>query len=199
MFNYLNGIVAELSPNQAVIDCGGLGFQLNTSTYTAGSLKTGEKAKLYTFVHIREDLFDIYGFSTKNEKHLFELLIGVSGVGPKAAISILSCGTPEMLAMAVITGDERAITAAPGVGKKIAQRVILELKDKLAKETNEISFSGVGTAAPMAGGGERGEAAAALAALGYGSAEIGAVLKKLDTEGQSVEQIIKAALRQMMR
>ena len=199
MFNYLNGIVAELSPNQAVIDCGGLGFQLNTSAYTAGSLKTGEKAKLFTFVHIREDLFDIYGFSTKSEKHLFELLIGVSGVGPKAAISILSCGTPEQLAMAVITGDERAITAAPGVGKKIAQRVILELKDKLAKETDEISFSGGAGPVPMAGGGERGEAAAALAALGYGSAEISAVLKKLDTEGLSVEQIIKAALRQMMR
>ena len=200
MFNYISGTVEELAPNMAVIDCGGVGFQINTSTYTVGSLKTGERAKLYTYVYIREDLFEIYGFSTRNEKRCFELLIGVSGVGPKAAVSILSVGTPENLIMAIVTGDEKAITAAPGVGKKIAQRVILELKDKLAKETDSVSFSGAPVpSAPVGIGGKRNDAAAALAVLGYGTAEINAALKKIDVENLSTEEIIKAALRQMMQ
>lgn len=197
MFNYISGTVEELAPNLAVVDCGGVGFQVNTSSYSVGTLKTGERAKLYTYVYIREDLFEIYGFSTKSEKHLFELLIGVSGVGPKAAVSILSTGAPEQLVLAIVSGDEKSITAANGVGKKIAQRVILELKDKLAKETDEISFSGGGAAiAPVSDGGKRGDAAAALAALGYGGAEINAALKKIDAEALTTEEIIKAALRQ---
>lgn len=198
MFNYISGTVEELAPNMAVLDCGGLGFQLNTSAYTAGSLKLGEKAKLFTYVYIREDLFEIYGFSSRSEKRCFELLIGVSGVGPKAAISILSTGTPESLMMSILNGNEKAIMAAQGVGKKIAQRVILELKDKLAKETNAIDFSGVPAPAPMVSpGGKRGDAAAALAVLGYGTAEINAALKNIDTDALETGEIVKAALRQM--
>ena len=140
MFHYINGLVAELLPNLAVIDCGGVGFAVNTSAYTVSQLKTGEKAKLYTFVYIREDCMDIYGFASKSEKHCFEMLIGVSGVGPKAAIAILSSSAPENLVMNIVSGNEKALTAAPGIGKKIAQRIILELKDKLAKETAEISL-----------------------------------------------------------
>ena len=200
MFNYISGTVEELGPNLAVIDCGGVGFQINTSAYTAGSLRMGERAKLYAYVHIREDLFDIYGFSTKSEKRCFELLIGVSGVGPKAAVSILSTGTPESFVMAVVTGDERAITAAPGVGKKIAQRVILELKDKLGKDINAVDFSGGPAPMPAAGeGGARSEAAAALAVLGYAPAEINAALKKIDVTDMSTEAIIKAVLKQMVK
>ena len=201
MFNYINGTVAEVAPNLAVLDCGGVGFQLNVSNYTAGALKTGERAKLLTYVYIREDIFEIYGFSSKTEKRCFELLLGVSGVGPKAALSILSVAPPESLILSIVSGDEKAIMAAQGVGKKIAQRVILELKDKLAKETTEISFSGGAAPAPFAvgEGGARGDAAAALAVLGYGAAEINAALKKLDTDGMETGEIVKAALRQMMK
>ena len=120
MFHYINGVVSELYPNLAVIDCGGVGFEINTSAYTLRMLKAGEKAKLYTYVHIREDAFEIYGFSGKSEKRCFEMLLGVSGVGPKAALSILSVSSPENLIMSIVSGNERAITAAAGVGKKIA-------------------------------------------------------------------------------
>ena len=201
MFNYIKGTVEELGPNMAVLESGGIGFQLNVSAYTVGTLKTGTPAKLYTYVYIREDLFELYGFSGKSEKRCFELLLSVSGVGPKAALAILSLAPPENLIMSILAGDEKAIMAAQGVGKKIAQRIILELKDKLAKETGELSFSGgAALAAPPPGlGDSRGEAAAALAVLGYGSAEISAALKQIDTEGMSTEQIVKAALRQMLR
>ena len=200
MFNYISGVAAELLPSAAVIDCGGVGFHINTSAYTLSQLRAGEKAKLYTYVHIREDIFEIYGFFTKSEKHCFEMLLGVSGVGPRAAVSILSVLTPENLVMAIISEDEKAIVAAPGIGKKIAQRVILELKDKMAKETDSISFAGVPAAAPVAGDGSKlSDATAALMVLGYSSAEINAALKKIDTAGLSLEEVIKAALKQMMK
>lgn len=200
MFNYISGVAAELLPSAAVIDCGGVGFHINTSAYTLSQLRAGEKAKLFTYVHIREDIFEIYGFFTKSEKHCFEMLLGVSGVGPRAAISILSVLTPENLVMAIISEDEKAIVAAPGIGKKIAQRVILELKDKMAKETDSISFAGVPAAAPAAGDGSKlSDATAALMVLGYSSAEINAALKKIDTAALSLEEVIKAALKQMIK
>ena len=201
MFHYLNGAVAEILPNLAVIDCGGVGFEVNTSAYTLSQLKTGERAKLYTYVYIREDTFEIYGFSGQSEKRCFEMLLGVSGVGPKAALSILSSNTPEGLVMSIVTGNEKAIMAAPGVGKKIAQRVILELKDKLAKETESVSFADISTvAAPAAGAGSKlADASAALAVLGYSAPEINAALKGIETENMTLEQIIKAALKRMMK
>ena len=118
MFNYISGVAAELLPSAVVIDCGGVGFHINTSAYTLSQLRAGEKAKLFTYVHIREDIFEIYGFFTRSEKHCFEMLLGVSGVGPRAAISILSVLTPENLVMAIISEDEKAIVAAPGIGKR---------------------------------------------------------------------------------
>ncbi len=201
MFYYISGIVAERLPNLAVIDCGGVGFQINTSSFTLSQLKTGEKAKLYTYVHMREDALEIYGFSGTSEKRCFEMLLGVSGVGPKAALSILSANTPEGLVMAIVSGNEKAITAAPGIGKKIAQRVILELKDKMAKETESVSFQDPGAfAAPAVGDRSKlGDAAAALAVLGYGQSEINAALKGIDAESQTLEEIIKAALKKMVK
>ena len=199
MFNYISGLVAELMPGAAVIDCGGVGFQINTSAYTISRLKPGEKAKLYTHVYIREDLFEIYGFSTSEEKRCFEMLLGVSGVGPKAAVSILSVNTPENLVMSILAENDKAISAAPGIGKKIAQRVILELKDKMAKDTQSISFKDSPFQAPAAmGQNKRSDAAAALTVLGYSAAEINNALKAVDTEALSLEEIIKAALKQMM-
>ena len=200
MFHYISGLVAELLPGAAVIDCCGVGFQINTSAYTLSQLKAGEKAKLFTYVYIREDIFEIYGFSTQSEKHCFEMLLGVSGVGPKAAAAILSVNTPEGLVMAIISENDKAISAAAGVGKKIAQRVILELKDKMAKETASVSFKDVSfTPQPVGTSGKLGDASAALAVLGYSSAEINAALRNIDVETLSLEEIIRAALKRMVK
>ena len=200
MFHYISGVAAELLPNLAVIDCGGIGFEVNTSAYTLSQLKIGEKTKLYTYVHIREDAFEIYGFAGGTEKRCFEMLLSVSGVGPRAALSILSASTPENLLMAIVSENEKIITAAPGVGKKIAQRIILELKDKVAKETKELSFSDTGfSAAPIADSSKLGDAAAALTVLGYSASEVNAALKKVDTAQLTLEEIIKAALKLMMK
>ena len=133
MFYYLNGVVAHVAPFLAVIDCGGVGYACRTTNNTLSHLQKGKPAKLYTHLNVREDAMELFGFSTENELNCFQLLTSVSGVGPKAALSILSAATPESLAMSIITGDEKALTVAQGIGKKIAQRIILELKDKLAK------------------------------------------------------------------
>lgn len=196
MFYYLNGAVAHKEPYLAVIDCGGVGYACRTTTYTLSGLNTGEKAKLYTHVNVKEDAIDIYGFSTTEELHLFRLLIGVSGVGPKAALAILSSNTPANLAMRIITGDEKALTSAPGVGKKIAQRVILELKDKLAK--GQVAAAGEsygGDGVTVIPENKASEAAAALAVLGYSREEIAAALRGVDMEHLALEQIIRSALR----
>lgn len=200
MFYYLNGIVAHTAPYLAVIDCGGVGYACKTTNNTLAALTKGEKAKLYTYLHVREELFELYGFATENELNCFQMLIGVSGVGPKAALAILSSSSPERLATAIITGDEKALTGAPGIGKKIAQRIILELKDKLAKGQLNVpageSYAGGVTVIPEDKGSE---AAAALAVLGYGPAEISAALKGIDMEGLSLEAVIKQALKKMVK
>ena len=199
MFYYLNGTVAHKETYLAVIDCAGVGYACHTTAYTLSALNLGQKAKLYTHVNVKEDAFDIYGFATTEELHLFRLLIGVSGVGPKAGLAILSSNTPANLAMSIITGDEKALTSAPGIGKKIAQRVILELKDKLAKgqvvSTAGESYGGTGvTVIPE---NKSSEAAAALAVLGYTREEINSALRGIDMENMPLEQIIRTALRGM--
>ena len=198
MFYYVSGTVAEIGPNLAVIDCGGVGYACATTNYTISRLKKGERAKLFTYLHVREEIFELFGFSSQQELSSFKMLIGVSGVGPKAALAILSSTTPNNLALSIVTGDEKALTAAPGIGKKIAQRIILELKDKLAKE--QTSFSSVGPVPVIAAGGanKAGEASAALAVLGYGTPEIAAALKGVDME-QPLEEIIRQALKKMVR
>ena len=201
MFYYLEGTVAELLPYLAVIDCGGVGYACKTTNNTLSSLKKGQRGKLYTYLNVGEGIFDLYGFATQNELNSFKMLLGVSGVGPKAALAILSVGTPETLAMAIVTGDEKALTVAPGVGKKIAQRIILELKDKMAKETAAgLDFSG-GKGAPAAPvfTSKATEAAQALAVLGYSSQEAAAALKGIDVENLPLEEIIRQSLRKMVK
>ena len=199
MFYYLNGVVAEMEANLAVIDCGGVGYACATTNYTLSQLKKGERAKLYTYMNVREDAVELFGFATQSELHSFKLLLGVSGVGPKAALSILSANTPANLAMAVVMGDEKALTAAPGIGKKIAQRIILELKDKLAKEQS--SFSGdSGAMLPVAVPDDKTrEAGAALAVLGYSASEVAAALKGIDMDALPLEEIIRQALKRMVK
>ena len=201
MFYYVQGQTAHLSPYLAVIDCGGVGYACRTTNHTLARLKKGEQAKLFTYLNVREGVFDLYGFATEEERNCFELLIGVSGVGPKAALSILSSSTPEALAMSIITGDEKALTVAPGIGKKIAQRVILELKDKLAKGqlTAPGGESYGGTGVTVIPENKASEAAAALAVLGYSQAEIGAALKGIDLDSLKLEEVIKQALKKMVK
>jgi Holliday junction DNA helicase RuvA len=198
IFYYINGVVSVLEPGLAVLDCGGVGYALNVTANTLSRLKTGEKARLYTYSVIREDCFDLYGFATQAEKRSFELLLGVSGVGPRAAQSILSSITPENLAMAVVSGNEKALTAAPGIGKKLAQRVILELKDKLARETDGYSFESAGPASSNVRSDKLSDAAAALPGLGYANREITIALRAVDTENLSLEEIVRQSLKQML-
>lgn len=201
MFYYLDGTVAELLPYLAVIDCGGVGYACKTTNNTLSRLKKGQKGRVYTYLNVGEGIFDLYGFATQNELNSFKMLLGVSGVGPKAALAILSVGTPETLAMAIVTGDEKALTAAPGIGKKIAQRIILELKDKMAKETAAgLDFSGgKGTPAAPVFSSKATEAAQALAVLGYSSQEAAAALKGIDVESLPLEEIIRQSLRKMVK
>ena len=199
MFYYLKGTVGHLAPNLAVIDCGGVGYACRTTAYTLSALSAGKEAKLYTHRNVREDAMELYGFISENERNCFRLLIGVSGVGPKAALSILSATTPEGLATSIITGNEKALTVAPGIGKKIAQRVILELKDKLAggQLPAEESYGGSGvTVIPQD---KASEASAALAVLGYGPSEISMALKGMDLEKLTLEEVVRQALRKMVK
>lgn len=197
MFYYLNGTVALIEANLAVLDCGGVGFACNTTGYTLSQLQVGRQHRLYTYCHVREDAFDIFGFSSREELNCFLQLIGVSGVGPKAALSILSCMTPSQFSLAIVTGDEKTLTMAQGVGKKMAQRIILELKDKLAAQMPD-SAGGVSNSIPVASGNKVAEASAALAALGYSQSEIALALKGVDAENLSVEDIVRSGLRAMV-
>ena len=199
MFYYLNGFVAETGANLAVIDCGGVGYACATTNYTLAQLKKGEKAKLYTYLHVREEIFEIYGFASQGELNSFKMLIGVSGVGPKAALAILSATTPEQLALAIVTGDEKSLTAAPGIGKKIAQRIILELKDKLSKDPGSFASAGGASIPVPVKNDKSGEAAAALAVLGYTSQDIAVALKGIDMDALPLEEIIRQALKRMVR
>lgn len=200
MFYYVEGVVAHIEANLVVIDCGGVGYACRTTNYTISALKQGERHKLFTKLNVREDAMELYGFATGEEKNLFEQLISVSGVGPKAALAILSVCTPGDLALAIITGDEKSIVRAPGVGKKIAQRIILELKDRLAKGqsfTGHETYGGSGiTVIPE---NKRSEAGAALAVLGYSQTEVAHALNGIDVENLKLEEIIKQALKKMMK
>ena len=184
MFYYLNGKIAMLEQNLAVVDCGGVGYACYTTSYTISQLKIGQTAKLYTHCNIREDAFDLYGFSTREERRCFELLLSVGGVGPKAALAVLSVTSPESFTLAVMTGDDKTLQQAPGVGKKMAQRMILELKDKLGGLTEGGVISGAGVAAAPAPetGNKVALASAALAELGYTASEISAVMKGIPAQ-----------------
>ena len=201
MYYYVSGEVAHVEPYLAVIDCGGVGYACRTTAFTLSQIKKGDKAKLFTYLSVREDAMDLYGFASAEELKLFQQLISVSGVGPKAALNILSAGTPANLALAIITGDEKALTAAAGVGKKLAQRIILELKDKLTKGQT-VSAAGESVAGPavtIIPQNKLSEASAALAVLGYSQAEMNVALKGIDIDNQSLEQIIRLALKNMMK
>ena len=197
MFYHLSGIVAETEPNLAVIDCGGVGYAVNMTHNTLAKLSVGDKAKLYISEIIRDEVFDLYGFADKNERRCFELLLSVSGLGPKAALSILSIMTPEKIALAASSGDHKAFTKAAGVGPKLAQRITLELKDKVGKGLAAgTGFSG-NVAAPAPSSAPA-QAVAALVSLGYAPSDAAAAVARVD-ETLSVQEIITIALRSLSR
>ena len=195
MLYYVSGMVTVLEPGLAVIDCGGVGYGCRVTAYTAGQLKLNQNAKLFITESIREDAFDLFGFISREEQRCYEMLTTVNGVGPKAAMAILSPG-PQNFTLAVMTGDEKMLTAAQGVGKKLAQRIILELKDKIGGGTAQLDFSMPVAAAPAAQGNLQ-LATAALQELGYSPAEVATALKGADATA-ATEDLIKYALRQMM-
>ena len=199
MFYYLNGEVTLMEGNLAVIDCGGVGYACHTTAYTLSKLRVGQQGKLFTYCYIREDAFDIFGFSTREELRCFELLLGVTGVGTKAALAILSVISPDQLTLAVMTQDDKTITMAQGVGKKLAQRIILELKDKLGASQLELNTAELAGAGVPVRGSKSAEATAALVGLGYSQTEAAAALKGLDVEKLSIEDIIRQALRAAAR
>ena len=196
MFYYLNGTITLLDANLAVVDCGGVGYACHTTNVTLSKLQVGKQAKLFTFCNIKEDAFDIYGFATREELNCFEKLLGVGGVGPKAALAILSVVTPDQFTLAVMTQDDKTLTMAQGVGKKLAQRILLELKDKLAP--SQLELSGAQLDASPVHGSKTAEATAALASLGYSQQEIAAALKGVDVNAMRVEEIVRHALRAMV-
>ena len=197
MIYYVSGPVTVLEPGLAVVDCGGVGYGCRVTAYTAAQLKLDKPAKLYITESIREDAHDLYGFISREEQRCYELLTSVTGVGPKAAMAILSSGGPQNFTLAVMTGDEKMLTAAQGVGKKLAQRIILELKDKIGGGAMELDFSGPTVSAPVQQGNNASLATAALQELGYSPAEIAAALKGVDASA-STEVMVRYALRQMV-
>ena len=197
MIYYVSGPVTVLEPGLAVIDCGGVGYGCRVTAYTAAQLKLNQPAKLFITESIREDAFDLYGFISREEQRCYELLTSVNGVGPKAAMAILSAG-PQNFTLAVMTGDEKLLTAAQGVGKKIAQRIILELKDKMGGSNMELDFSaGVSATAAPAQGNNVALATAALQELGYSASEIHTALKGVDPNA-TTEEMVRFALRAMV-
>ena len=196
MIYYVSGPVTVLEPGLAVIDCHGVGYGCRVTAYTAAQLKLNQHARLYVTESIREDAFDLYGFISKEEQRCYELLTSVNGVGPKAAMAILAAG-PQNFTLAVMTGDEKLLTAAQGVGKKIAQRIILELKDKIGGSSVELDFSGPTVTAPAQQGGNVALARAALQELGYSPAEIQTALKGADPNA-TTEALVRHALRAMV-
>ena len=199
MFYYLNGTVTLLDANLAVVDCGGVGYACYTSNYTLARLQLGKPAKLFTYCNIKEDAFDVFGFSTREELDCFKRLLGVTGVGTKAALAILSVISPDQLTLAVMTQDDKTITMAQGVGKKLAQRIILELKDKLGASQLELNTAELAGAGVPVRGSKSAVATAALVGLGYSQTEAAAALKGLDVEKLSIEDIIRQALRAAAR
>ena len=196
MLYYVSGPVTVLEPGLAVIDCGGVGYGCRITAYTAAQLKLNQSTKLYITESIREDAFDLYGFISREEQHCYELLTSVTGVGPKAAMAILSAG-PQNFTLAVMTGDEKLLTAAQGVGKKIAQRIILELKDKVGGADITLDFTGPAISPVVTDTGAMSLAQKALQELGYSASEVAMALKGADPNA-TTEELVRYALRAMV-
>ncbi len=198
MFYFIRGRVELTEPGLAVVDTGGVGYAIMTSGTSLAQVSPGQTATFYTYLHVREDIFDLYGFVSRDELECFKLLINISGVGPKAALSILGVTNPAGLALAVLSDDQKALSAAPGVGKKLAQRIILELKDRMAKGQLESAASAAESLGPLPEGGTAADdAVAALMVLGYSRSEALNALRGADLTGLGVDEIVRLALKKL--
>lgn len=199
MFYNLNGILTVSDVNYVVVECGGVGFKCFTSLNTVKSLgKVGDKVNIFTYLAVREDAMDLYGFADNAELDAFKLLISVSGIGPKAAIAILSQLSPDRLALCIASGDAKSITKAQGVGKKTAERVVLELKDKMVNISSGDVSSAVSSAASVGENSNSAEAVEALVALGYSQSDAAVVVGAMD-KSLSVDEMIRQGLKQLAK
>ncbi len=200
MYYHIHGELCLTEPHMAVIDCGGVGYRLTVSNTTLAEIapKIGEKVKLFTYLAVREDAMELYGFYSMQEHSAFKQLITVSGVGPKAAMSILSTLTPEQFAAAVCSSDTKALGKASGIGAKTAARIVLELKDKLAKEYGTEAISSV-TPVGIQTTGKLSDAVNALLVLGYSRQEANHALAGIDSSAMTLEALITAALRRLVK
>lgn len=203
MIYSITGLLRQVAPTYCVIEACGVGYQCSASTYTLSSLPgRGQEVTLLTHLWIKEDGMELFGFSTEQEKHCFRLLIGVSGVGPRVALAILSDATPDRLMLSIAAGDAKALTRAQGVGAKLAQRIILELRDKVTDEDIGSSFGEEqGTIAALGESTKntaKSEAISALVALGYGQTDAAAVIAPME-ESLAVDELIRRALKTFTR
>lgn len=202
MISYIRGELCDIEEQKAIVDVNGVGYGIYMPQQALSLLPPmGQQVKIHTYLNIREDAMQLFGFLTKEDLNVFRLLIGVNGIGPKAGLNILSCLSPDELRFAVLSGDARAISATPGIGKKTAEKLILELKDKLNIEDMLEHAAHGGDSEDLASGTDtasntmQAEAVQALTALGYGSAESLRAVKKSSPECSSVEDILKEALK----
>lgn len=202
MISYIRGELCNIEEQKAIVDVNGVGYGIYMPQQALSLLPPmGQQVKIHTYLNIREDAMQLFGFLTKEDLNVFRLLIGVNGIGPKAGLNILSCLSPDELRFAVLSGDAKAISATPGIGKKTAEKLILELKDKLNIEDMLEHAAHGGDSEDLASGTDtasntmQAEAVQALTALGYGSAESLRAVKKSSPECSSVEDILKEALK----
>lgn len=201
MFSYIRGKLAEKSQNHVVIDVGGVGFKIYSSATSISdpSLSVGSEATFHTYMYIKEGIMDLYGFSTKEELAMFELLISVNGVGAKGAVGVLSVASPSKLALSIVSDDAATIKKAPGIGVKTAQRICLELKDKIKNEdivsANTDAFAEIDTSDAV---GARGDAVGALVVLGYSRQEAQSAVASVKEDLPDAESYIKKALKNLM-
>ncbi len=202
MIEFLRGKVADLDLNRVVIDVNGVGYVLSISESTASLMpQVGEEVKIYSYMSVREDGVSLYGFPSYDDLNIFKLLITVSGIGPKGAQGILSALTPDDLRFAILSGDSKAIAKAPGIGKKTAERVILDLKDKIGSFAAEPGISGSDSKTSGSSDSSKDEAVEALVALGYSSSDAYRAVKEASAIAGSeagTDEILKAALKVIM-
>lgn len=202
MIAYIKGEIAEIAEDNVVVETNHIGYNIKISSGTAQMLPgIGEDVKIYTYTYVREDAFLLYGFLTKDDLEIFKKLITVNGIGPKGGLAVLSVMSADDLRFAILSGDAKAIAKAPGIGSKTAQRVILDLKDKVSIEDTFVNKEAQSVAEGLAGGTliqARNEAAEALTALGYSASEALKAVKQVEmTEGMDSEEILKQALKKM--
>lgn len=201
MISYIRGELAAVETEKVIVDVGGVGYGIYMPGQAMGLLpQPGNEVKIHTYLNVREDAMQLFGFLTRDDLEVFKLVIGVSGIGPKGGLNILSQLSPDDLRFAVMAGDVKAISAAPGIGKKTAEKLIIELKDKLSIE-DVLTHAAEGSAAaavPVNNGGIQSEAVQALVALGYGSTESLRAVKQVELDNPTVEDVLKEALKKML-